>query len=597
MELKSSPKIFKNYKSDHPKNTLKRIKDGLNKIGLKLEYVEKKIESKGHTIYSGDLFLTDFGFRTTGKANTRILAECSAYAEMVERLSAGLNVFNNLNHNIEKYSDILDDFIKRKFINGFTIEKDSKYTNYEQVNKYLQNTLSNEQYKTLEENNIFNFLVDSTSIITGKTTKVPIHFIDMVSGSNGLAAGNTYEEAVFQGSCEIFERYASSEIITKKITCPTIDINSISDKRIEKFVEMLNSINIEVIIKDFTLNNKIPVVGVLFINKNIENDENQLKKDRYYKLIDPGSHLDLEEAIVRCFTERVQSLTTDELMYRKDSDILYNFWVKKLGKKYLKNKDKYRYFFRNFYYYGDLSFLEKGKSISIDNLKNIKNDDFKDDIDYIKDNICKKNNWDLEVINCTHKTINFPAVRVIIPPISSLSNPYIRSFLDCNTLEEQFEHFYRIKNFYDYAYDDSWIDDETKIKKLIKNIEKVLSEDLYSFEFFIQRGPFYQCINLFHILAFLNISIGNYEESLEYLEFLQRACKNQLFKMKYCNEMYNPYLNPNLYEKYIKKIKQGKNKELAKFKLEKNPFREGENPKLNDKKISNLVKRLNDSYF
>lgn len=34
----------------------------------------------------------------------------------------------------------------------------------------------------------------------------------MLTGSNGMSAGNSSYEAIFQGICELFERYAASEV-------------------------------------------------------------------------------------------------------------------------------------------------------------------------------------------------------------------------------------------------------------------------------------------------------------------------------------------------------------------------------------------------
>jgi len=437
MDLKSSPKIFDNYKCEYPENTIKKIENSLEEIGLKLKYKEIRIQSAGFSSYSGDLFLEDFGFKTTGKGISPNLAKASAYAEMAERISSGFVFFYSLNSNIEKYYQLLEDIINRKFLRRFNVEKDSTATSYEKINQFFQDNFDFEQYKLLKENEVFDVLVDSYSLINNIYLKTPIHFIESASGSNGLAAGNTIEEAIFQGACEVFERYAACEIVSNKIICPTIDVNTIQDERIQNFIEMLSSLNIEVLVKDFSLNNKIPVIGVLFTNNNIKNDENHLKKSRYYKMINPGSHLDLKEAIIRCLVERLQEVTKEELMYRKEADVLYNFWIDTLKKEYKTNPKAFKHFYRQFYFYGDLSFFESGPVISFNELKNTVNDDFYKDIKCIKE-ICIQNNWDLQIIDCTHKKINFPAVRIIIPPISTDINPYVRQFLEFKNTEGQF---------------------------------------------------------------------------------------------------------------------------------------------------------------
>ena len=77
MDLKSSPKIFNNYKCEYPENTVRKIKNGLEEIGLKVKYKEIVIQSTDFSSYSGDLFLEDFGFKTTGKGISPILAKAS----------------------------------------------------------------------------------------------------------------------------------------------------------------------------------------------------------------------------------------------------------------------------------------------------------------------------------------------------------------------------------------------------------------------------------------------------------------------------------------------------------------------------------------
>ena len=100
MKLKSSKKIYNNYKSEYPENTIEKIKKGLEKLNLQLRYEEIEISSSGFSSYSGDLFLEDFGFNTTGKGVSSILSKASAYAEMAERLSSGFIFFYNLNYDV-----------------------------------------------------------------------------------------------------------------------------------------------------------------------------------------------------------------------------------------------------------------------------------------------------------------------------------------------------------------------------------------------------------------------------------------------------------------------------------------------------------------
>lgn len=594
MKLESSPKIFDGYKSDYPENTIRKIETGLKEIGLKLKYKEIKIKSAGFSSYSGDLFLEDFGFKTTGKGISKILAKASAYAEMAERISSGFVFYYTLNSDFEKYHEILKNVINRKFLKGHTINKNNSLISLEKINDFLQKNIEIEQYKFLKKNNIFDILIDCYSVLNNNTLKIPINFIELSSGSNGLAAGNTYEEAISQGSCEIFERYVACKIVSEKITCPTVDIDTIDDERIYNFVEMLNSLNIEVIIKDFTLNNRFPVMGILFINHNIEKDDNPIKKDRYYKMINPGSHLNLNEAILRCLVERLQEVSKEELMFRKNADILYKFWTSDIKGQCKKIKKNFKHFFKQFYYYGDLSFLEKGSLMSFNKLKSIHYDDFFKEIEYIK-KICLREKWDLALVDCKHKTLNFPVVRVIIPPISIDSNPYVRSFLKSKNIKEQFNFLYEIKDFDKYIYGNRWLNNSKLIDKLIKNIENFLSTDLFSFEMELKRGPFYKIINLFHVLAFCNLAIEKYDKSLKYFKFLEKQRKKNHLKIKYFNKLYNPTFDDSLYSNYIKKI--NKNNCRLDYNFSKNPFFDDKKEDISDLRINKLLEKFSKSYF
>jgi YcaO-like protein with predicted kinase domain len=578
MKLNKSPKIFENYKSDLPENTIKRIENGLKKIGLTWKYQPRSIKTEVFESFSGELLLDSLGFSTHGKGSTPLLAKASTFAEMAERFSAGFLYCRTVNceKNMKKYNQILSDVTRRMFLLGFE-EDDNLYTNKEVITKYFQDEISDEKYELIKENKLLEYVVDAYSIINKKNVKVPIHFIENIAGSTGLASGNTIEEAIIEASCEIFERYITSLIVSNNIECPTINIKTIQNEKIKECIEMLESMDIDIKIKDFSMNNNFPVIGILFINNNLKENKNLLTKDLYYKSIHPGSHLDFEKAIFRCFNEYFQksyAYNTEELKFRKKHDLLYDLWTKHLNKKYVKNKEKFKYFTRYYIYFGDLSFLEKGKEISFATLKNLDSNDFYDDI-YTVAEICKKNQWDFQIINCTQKALNFPTVRVLIPPISTDFDPFVLKLLDLKDYKERFNTFHGIKGLYDFLNNDDWINDKEKIKIFIKNIEEYLSNDLSSFDFSLGFGVFNIYINLFHVLAFSNLAIENYDEALKYFEVLVKLNYTPYFFNSYFNELFNKGYNPSVYSVYINLLKEVKqiNSKLPSFVFTKNPLK------------------------
>jgi len=142
MKLRSSPKIYKNYKSDFPENTINTIKKGLKKIGINVIYKEKNVSSGSFSSYSGKLIIDELGFAVEGKGITPELAKASAYAEMAERFSAGFLYFHIFNSNIEKYYALLENLFERKFLKGYCKDDDHRFTCFEEISKFFSGNLT-----------------------------------------------------------------------------------------------------------------------------------------------------------------------------------------------------------------------------------------------------------------------------------------------------------------------------------------------------------------------------------------------------------------------------------------------------------------------
>ena len=130
-----------------------------------------------------------------------------------------------------------------------------------------------------------------------KDLYLPVIISDIFLGSNGMSAGNTYEEAFVQSYSEILERY-----IIRIINSQKIDIDLVDKKTINKYSNVKNMINklikesnFEIKIFTFERLVKFPVICLLLIDK---------KKNRIaFKF---GAHSSEEYAIERCITELLQ---------------------------------------------------------------------------------------------------------------------------------------------------------------------------------------------------------------------------------------------------------------------------------------------------
>jgi len=103
----------------------------------------------------------------------------------------------------------------------------------------IEDLLANESHLTdkdiedIKNSKMAGHWVDGFSIVREEKIKVPINFIAYIHGSNGMAAGNTIEEAVVQASCEIFERHAQIQIIKPEKIVPSIDLDSVDNSTIQ----------------------------------------------------------------------------------------------------------------------------------------------------------------------------------------------------------------------------------------------------------------------------------------------------------------------------------------------------------------------------
>jgi len=571
MILKSSPKIFNEYKCDNPENTIARIEEGFKKLGLDISYREQVLTSNDLSIYTGLASIEVLGWSQCGKGTSKLLAKASAYAEMAERFSAGFILMKiPLPREPSKFQKLMTTLVDRSFLNGFEKVKNHKSVTYKNVLKYFNEEISKTTYDILKNEHLLDAVADAYSLNKNQYEKLPINLIEILSMSNGLASGNTLEEAITQASCEIFERHAVYEILSKKIICPTIELESIKNAKIQGYIKLLKNLNIDIEMKDFSLNSKIPVVGILFTNHNLDDSKNRLLRNIHYKRIDAGSHLDINEAIIRTLTEYVDLISSGIKDIEK-LQTLYESWID-LGNKYVGPDNDFKYLTREYDYYGDLTFLEKGKKISIDDLKSSKNNDCYDDVKEIIE-ICKKNNWDIFAVDFTNKVLKFPTVRVIIPPISTDFDVFRRKIFNIKNFDERINYFYGIKNFYKYVSQDKWIKDKKQISLLINNIENFLSKELNHYVFPMSReGIFFQWVNLIHILPFLYLSINDLENAKKYFQLNIKISTQPPTESPFFRFLYSTKYSEKNYKRYInyidKKVINNKNN----FELKSNPF-------------------------
>jgi len=399
---------FQNYvrneygKCDLPSNTIGKIKDGFRKLHLDVEYSPFQVSDN---IYWGRIWIDSIRIVCNGKGISPELAEASAYAELAERFSAGLfyPVFEErVRFNIPAlYNKETTRFLNYEWMDGYVHAHQNEL---EDSTLTIEDLLANESHLTdtdiehIKNSRMARHWVDGFSILREETVKVPVNFVTYIHASNGMAAGNTMEEAMIQASCEIFERHAQIQIIKPEKTVPSIDPDSVDNVVIKDMIKFYQGKNVDVIIKDLSLGGVLPCIGVLFINHNLSPDRLE------HRILIPGVSFNMDEGLTRCFTESMQGRETllaprpqldKSLVHRSRVNNYYLLLKCCISPK-------------------DISFLEQGEMAAY---RNTKIKDVFSEIEELK-RICKQFNTDCILLNHTHPVLNFPVIRVIIPRIS-----------------------------------------------------------------------------------------------------------------------------------------------------------------------------------
>ena len=136
-----------------------------------------------------------------------------------------------------------------------------------------------------------------------KTLYFPVNIIANIYVSNGMAAGNTQNEARVQALCEIYERYAKNKIIAEGICLPRIP-KTVLDRfpHIQESIAKLEAHGYTLRICDASLGGVYPVISVTLINP---------KDGSVFASF--GAHPCFEVALERTVTELLQGRSLDML--------------------------------------------------------------------------------------------------------------------------------------------------------------------------------------------------------------------------------------------------------------------------------------------
>ncbi|WFN38020.1 YcaO-related McrA-glycine thioamidation protein [Methanomicrobium antiquum] len=216
------------------------------------------------------------------------------------------------------------------------------------------------------------------------------------TSTNGIASGNTPEEAVLHGLCEVIERDAWSLAEASGFSGPVL--KNITDPNLNKVISLFEDNGVEVTLRDITADNGIPTIAAV-------SDDVKLK-DPSLLCIGMGTSLSPVVAALRAITEVAQSRATQIHGAREDTtDADFR---KKLGYDRTKRLNK--------------KWFETSESKDFSEMPMFESDDFLTDISYVSKKLQEKSGVsriivsDLSIVDADIKV-----VRVVVPGLETFS--------------------------------------------------------------------------------------------------------------------------------------------------------------------------------
>ena len=106
----------------------------------------------------------------------------------------------------------------------------------------------------------------ATDLNSGREYMVPLSWFKKLNEFNGSSAGNTPEESILQGACELVERHVCAVLDRSRRETPTIDPASFTDPVLAGLYEKFIHKGLRVWLKDFSQDFPVPTVGALVMD-------------------------------------------------------------------------------------------------------------------------------------------------------------------------------------------------------------------------------------------------------------------------------------------------------------------------------------------
>ncbi|MFP3983012.1 MAG: YcaO-like family protein [Desulfurivibrionaceae bacterium] len=306
-----------------------------------------------------------------GKGSSPEQARASACMELAERFSlfSFMNDTGNFIH--DTYQGVREKGYPVMDLEALTTSVHDKETSPETLAKLLEEIPLNWAW--------------ATNMTKGENILVPFSWFYTINEFNGSSAGNTLEEAICQGLCEIVERHVSDLVSHNRLETPAIDLDSIEDPVNRELLDKFHRNGIKVYLNDISLDTGIPTVAGVAVDPFTFPETSEI-------VYTAGTSPSPEKAIIRALTEIAQ--------LGGDFNTASNYEASGLPKPLSTQEIDY--------------IINSPESITLTEMTDLADDNIKKEIENCLAAL-KRIDLDVYIMDITHPALEIPVIYTIIP--------------------------------------------------------------------------------------------------------------------------------------------------------------------------------------
>lgn len=225
----------------------------------------------------------------------------------------------------------------------------------------------------------------ATCLSIGKTVWLPLDWFKTLSEFNGSSCGNTQEESLLQGICELIERHTCALVDRDRQVTATIDQATLQDPVLLDLCKRFKDQGIHLVLKDFSMGMPVPTVGAIAWDPATFPEKSEI-------VFTAGTASSPVKAAIRAVTEVAQLA----------GDFCTNACYEASGLPKLDSLDEYAWLF-------------EGDTVSLSSLPSAEAHDIADEIRTVVAGLAPLNVYAVET---TNPLLNVPAHYLVIPGLA-----------------------------------------------------------------------------------------------------------------------------------------------------------------------------------